>query len=108
MTTFDSRERAFENKYAHDLEREFKTNARRNKLFGLWAAERLGMDQIIAQEYAQQTVIADFEAQSSHKAVVSKVKQDLADAGIELTYSELTEVYEDLIESAINQLEKGA
>jgi hypothetical protein len=108
MTTFDSRERAFENKYAYDLEVSFKANARRNKLFGLWAAERLSLDSPVAQEYAQQTVIADFEAHGSKSEVVRKVQQDLADAGIELTCNELTEVYDELMDAAINQLQKEA
>ncbi|MDX1743982.1 MAG: ATPase inhibitor subunit zeta [Ruegeria sp.] len=61
MTTFDERENAFEAKYAHDEEMQFKAQARCNKLLGLWAAEKLGKSGDEAAEYAKTVVIADFE-----------------------------------------------
>ena len=61
MTTFDKREEGFEKKFAHDEELRFKANARRNKLLGLWAAEKLGLTGDAADAYAKEVVMADFE-----------------------------------------------
>ncbi|KUJ81760.1 DUF1476 domain-containing protein [Ruegeria profundi] len=76
MTTFDERENAFEAKYAHDEEMQFKAQARCNKLLGLWAAEKLGKSGDDAAEYARTVVIADFE-EAGHEDVVRKVAGDL-------------------------------
>ncbi len=76
MSTFDDRENAFENKYAHDAEMQFKAEARRNKLLGLWAAELLGKSGDDAAEYAKEVVKADFE-EAGHEDVVRKVSGDL-------------------------------
>ena len=76
MTTFDERESAFENKYAHDEEMKFKAEARANKLLGLWAAELLGKSGDDAEAYAKTVVIADFE-EAGHEDVVRKVAGDL-------------------------------
>src|SRR5471032_3419397 len=61
MTTFDKREEGFEKKFAHDEELLFKASARRNKLLGLWAAEKLGLSGPAAEAYAKEVVMADFE-----------------------------------------------
>ena len=61
MTTFDQRKDAFENKFALDEELRFKATARRNKLLGLWAAEKLGKSGAEADAYAKSVVVADFE-----------------------------------------------
>jgi hypothetical protein len=76
MTTFDDRENAFESKYAHDAEMQFRAEARRNKLVGLWAAELLGKSGDDATEYAMSVVTADFEEAGSED-VVRKVAADL-------------------------------
>ena len=78
MSTFNDRENAFENKYAHDEEMLFKAVARRNKLLGLWAAELLGKSGEDATEYAKSVVLADFE-EAGHEDVVRKVAADLGD-----------------------------
>ncbi|MBU3259577.1 MULTISPECIES: DUF1476 domain-containing protein [Roseovarius] len=78
MTTFDDRENAFENKFAHDEEMKFRAQARCNKLLGLWAAELLGKTGEDAQTYAKEVVIADFE-EAGHEDVVRKVANDLGD-----------------------------
>ena len=78
MTTFDDRENAFENKYAHDAEMLFKAEARRNKLLGLWAAELLGKSGAEAEEYAKEVVKSDFE-EAGHEDVFRKVSGDLGD-----------------------------
>ncbi len=76
MSTFDDRENAFENKYAHDEEMKFKAEARCNKLLGLWAAEMLGKSGEEAETYARDVIIADFE-EAGHEDVVRKVAGDL-------------------------------
>jgi len=76
MSTFDDRETAFENKYAHDAEMQFKAEARRNKLLGLWAAELLGKSADEAADYAKEVVKADFE-EAGHEDVVRKVSGDM-------------------------------
>lgn len=95
MTTFDDRENAFENKFAHDAEMQFKAEARRNKLLGLWAAELLGKTGDEANAYAMTVVKADFE-EAGHEDVVRKVAADLGDkvtaADIRLKMSELLSV----------------
>ena len=78
MSTFDDRETAFENKYAHDAEIQFKVNARRHKLLGLWAAEKLGKTGGEAESYAKEVVISDLE-EAGHEDVVRKVAADLGD-----------------------------
>ncbi len=78
MTTFDDRESAFENKYAHDEEMKFKAEMRRNKLLGLWAAELLGKTGPDADAYAIEVVKSDFE-EAGHEDVVRKVAGDLGD-----------------------------
>ncbi|MEM7075746.1 MAG: DUF1476 domain-containing protein [Pseudomonadota bacterium] len=78
MNTFDDRENAFENKYAHDEDMKFKATARRNKLLGLWAAGLLGKSGEAAEAYAKEVVIADFE-EAGHEDVVRKVAGDLGE-----------------------------
>lgn len=83
MTTFDDREKAFENKYAHDAEMQFKANARGNKKLGLWLAERFGLDAEEAQTYAGAVVAADLE-EAGHEDVMRKVMADIAERKVEL------------------------
>ncbi|TDK50320.1 DUF1476 domain-containing protein [Antarcticimicrobium luteum] len=78
MTTFDDRENAFESKFAHDEEMQFKAQARCNKLLGLWAAALLGKSGTEAEDYAKSVVKADFE-EAGHEDVVRKVAGDLGD-----------------------------
>jgi hypothetical protein len=76
MSTFNDRERAFESKFAHDTEMQFRAEARRNKLVGLWAAGLLGKSGDEAAEYAMSVVKADFE-EAGIEDVVRKVATDL-------------------------------
>ena len=78
MSTFDDREHAFENRFAHDEEMKFKADARANKLLGLWAAELLGKSGDDANAYATEVVKADFE-EAGHEDVVRKLVADLGD-----------------------------
>ena len=76
MSTFDDRERAFEAKFAHDMDMQFKAVARRNKLLGLWAAGLLGKTGQAAEDYAMDVIRADFE-EAGHEDVFRKVATDL-------------------------------
>jgi hypothetical protein len=80
MTTFDERERAFENKYQHDQELQFKAVARRNKLLGLWAAGLMGKSGADAEAYAKDVVMADFD-KAGDSDLIEKLVKDLAAAG---------------------------
>lgn len=84
MSTFEDRENAFENKFAHDAEMQFKAQARRNKLLGLWAAELLGKSGDSADAYAMEVVKSDFE-ESGDEDVYRKVAGDLGDKAEETT-----------------------
>lgn len=92
MTTFDNRENAFENKFAHDAEMQFRAEARRNKLVGLWAAALLGKTGDAATEYAMTVVSADFE-EAGHEDVVRKLVADLGDkASAEVIRAKMVEM----------------
>lgn len=80
MTTFDDRKSTFENKFAHDEELRFRVTARRNKLFGLWAAEKLGKAGADAEAYAKEVIVSDFEKPGDDD-VIDKVARDLAVSG---------------------------
>ncbi len=84
MTTFDERETAFEAKFAHDQEMQFKANARRNKYLGLWAAEQKGEPLEVAQAYARSVVKTDMSS-VGHEDVVSLLAGYLGDLADEQT-----------------------
>jgi len=100
MASFDDREKAFENKYAHDQEMQFRAEARRNKLMGLWVAELLGITGEEAAEYARAVVKADFE-EAGHEDVMRKVLGDLGDR---VTETEVRGKYDALLAVAKAQL----
>jgi len=91
MSTFQERERAFENKFAHDQDMVFKAVARRNKKLGLWAADLLGKSAEDAEKYAMEVIRADFEA-AGHEDVVRKLAADLgAQADEDLIHAKMAE-----------------
>ena len=104
MTTFDKREEAFELQFAHDEELRFKATARRNKLLGLWAAERQGMSGDAASAYAKEIVAADFDGPGG---AVRKVAADLTAKGIPLSEAELRARLGELMAEAIAQVQAG-
>ena len=110
MTGFDEREKGFEAKYRLDQEARFKINARRNKLLGLWAAERMGMSGASAEEYAKEVVVADFD-EPGDADVLEKVLNDLTDKGLEITDAQVRKQMDKLIETArvqiMNELKSG-
>ena len=103
MTTFDKREEGFEKKFAHDEELRFKANARRNKLFGLWAAEKLGLAGDAANVYAKDVVMADFE-EAGDNDVLRKVQKDLEAKGMAMSDPDLRRAMIDLMEKAISEI----
>ena len=106
MTTFDKREEGFEKKYAVDEEQKFKAMARRNKLLGLWAAEKLGISGDPAAAYAKEVVAADFE-EAGDGDVVRKVMGDLTAKGIGMSEPELRVKMDELMAQAIMQVKAG-
>ncbi len=106
MTTFDQRKDAYENKFAHDEELRFKATARRNKLLGLWAAEKLGKSGTDAEAYAKSVVVADFE-EAGDEDVVRKVKNDFALAGVSVTDTEIRTVMTELLIKAADDIQAG-
>lgn len=91
MTTFDDREKAFEARFAHDAEKEFRVTARRNRLAGMWAASRLGLTEAEAEAYAKSVVQADFE-EIGDDDVVRKLMGDLLKSNVEVSDIEVREM----------------
>ena len=106
MSTFDQRKDAFENKFAHDEELRFKATARRNKLLGLWAAEKLGKSGADAEAYAKSVVVADFE-EAGDEDVVRKVKGDFVTGGISVADDEVRRVMTELLIRAAEEIQAG-
>jgi len=102
MTTFDDRKDAFEKKFAHDEELRFKATARRNKLLGLWVAQKLGKSGADAEAYAKSVVLADFQ-EAGDDDVMRKVQADLEAAG-PVSDAELRRVMNELMERAITEI----
>ena len=88
MTDFNDRERAEEAHFAHDEEMNFRVHARRNKLLGHWAAERMGLSAAETASYARAVVQADFE-EAGDEDVVRKLLGDMTAAGVEVTEAEV-------------------
>ena len=103
MTTFDNRENAFENLYAHDAEMQFKAQARRNKLLGLWAAEIMNLTGDAADAYAKTVVIADLE-EAGDEDVYRKVSTDLSEKGANVPEAELRAQMQELMATARAQI----
>ena len=103
MTMFNKREKAFEEKYKHDQDLQFKVEVRRNRLLGLWVAELLGKSGDEAQAYAKEVVAADFE-EPGDADVVRKVLADFEEAGTEYSEHRLRKKMEEFLEIAKEQL----
>ncbi|NOJ39011.1 DUF1476 domain-containing protein [Bradyrhizobium australiense] len=106
MSTFDKREEGFEKKFALDEEQKFKAEARRNKLLGLWAAEKLGLSGDAATAYSKDVVAADFE-EAGDKDVQDKVVKDFAAKGIAISAPEVRAKMDELMAQAIAQVKAG-
>lgn len=103
MATFDDRQKGFEQKYKHDKELEFKVNARRNKLLGLWAAKEMGVPDGEAEAYAKTVVMADFEKPGDDD-VVQKLIADFKQKGIDMSEHRLRKRMTELLDAARTQI----
>lgn len=106
MTTFDKREEGFEKQFAHDEELKFKATSRRNKLLGLWAADKLGRKGPDAESYAKEVVMADFE-EAGDDDVFRKVRKDFDASGVAATDQEIRTMMVELLGRAVEQIKSG-
>lgn len=106
MTTFDKREEGFEKKFALDEEQKFKAMARRNRMLGMWAAEKLGITGDAAADYAKDVVAADFE-ESGDDDVLRKVEKDFAAKGLTIGAGDIRAKMSELLTEAVAQLKAG-
>lgn len=100
------RQEGFEKKFAMDEETKFKAMARRNKLFGLWAAEKLGKTGTDADTYAKEVVQADFE-EAGDNDVFRKVRTDFDVAGVVLSDTQIRSVMDELLAAAVEQIKNN-
>ncbi len=106
MTTFDKRKEGYENKFAHDEELRFKATARRNKLLGLWAAEKLGRSGDEAQAYAREVIRADMQ-EAGDADVFRKIRSDFDAAKVEQSDHQIRRTMDELLAVAVEQIESG-
>jgi hypothetical protein len=106
MTTFDKREEAFERQFVHDADLKFKAEARRNKLLGLWVAEKLGKRGAEADAYAKEVVTAEIDGRGA-TGVIGKVMGDLAANDVALNEEEIRARMAELMATAIAQVKAG-
>ena len=103
MSTFDKREEGFEKKFAHDEELRFKANARRNKMLGLWAAEKLGITGADAETYAKSVVMADFEKPGDDD-VFEKIRKDFDAKNVEQSDHQIRRTMDELMAKAVEEI----
>lgn len=106
MSEFNKREEGFEKKYALDEEQKFRAEARRNRLLGLWAAEKLGITGEAATAYAKEVVAADFE-EAGDGDVLRKVMSDFAAKNVALTEQAIRSKMNELIAVAAAEVKAG-
>ena len=103
MASLEDRGEGFEKKFAHDAELKFKAEARRNKLLGQWAAEKLGVD---ADAYAKEVVMADFE-EAGDEDVFRKVRSDFDAKSVSVSDDELRAKMSELMATAVEQVQNA-
>jgi hypothetical protein len=106
MTTFDKREEGFENKFAHDEEMAFRAQARRNKLLGLWAADKLGLHGAEAEAYAGEVMTVGLDA-SGGDAVVGKLHKDFDAKAVIQSDHQIRRTMEELMARALIEIKAG-
>jgi hypothetical protein len=104
MESFERRKDGFERKFAHDEELRFKAMARRNRMLGHWAAEKLGLSGPDADAYAREVVKADFEAPGDED-VFRKIRTDLDAKNIALSDHQIRRTMEELLVKAAEQIQ---
>jgi hypothetical protein len=105
MTTFDKREEGFEKQFAHDEALKFKASARRNKLLGLWAAEKLGLSGAQADAYAKEVVMADFE-EAGDDDVFRKIRRDFDAKAVNQSDHQIRRTMDELMARAVAEVKK--
>jgi hypothetical protein len=106
MSTFDKREDAYENKFAHDEELQFKAVARAHSLLGLWAAEKLGKSGAAAEDYAKGLVAEGVVGQDSKK-IIAEILKDFGGAGVAQSEHQIGRHFEEYYAQAIGELKNG-
>jgi hypothetical protein len=106
MSTFDKREEGFERKFAHDEEVRFKARARRNKILGLWAADKLGLTGDSADAYAKEIVIADFEGPGDDD-VFARIRRDFDAKAVAQSDHQIRRTMEELMAKAVEDVKAG-
>jgi hypothetical protein len=103
MTTFDKREEGFEQQFAHDEELKFKATARRNKMIGLWAAQKLALAGAEAEAYANGLVLSDLEDTGDHD-VFARLRKDFDAKGVQVSDHQIRRTMEELMAQAVLQI----
>ena len=103
MTTFDKREEGFEKQFVHDEALKFKAVARRNRMLGLWAAQKLGLSGAQAEAYAKEVVMADFEEPGDHD-VFRKIRKDFDAKGIAQSDHQIRRTMDELMAKAVAEV----
>ncbi len=106
MSTFDKREDGFEKKFAHDEALRFKAEARRDKLLGLWAAEKLGKTGAEAEAYAKSVIVADLE-EAGDEDVFRKIRSDFDAAKVEQSDHQIRRTMDELLARAVAEIQAG-
>ena len=106
MSTFDKREETFEKTFVHEEELQFRAEARRNKLLGLWAAEKLGKTPELARVYANELVAAETAANAS-QIVLERVVKDFQNAGVDQSEHQVRRMMDELLATATAEIKAG-
>jgi hypothetical protein len=103
VTTFDKREEGFEQQFVNDEALKFKATARRDRLLGLWAAEKLGLAGPAADAYAKELIVTDIEQHD----VFGKIRQDFDAKGVAQSDDQIHRVMLDLMARAVSEIKAG-
>jgi hypothetical protein len=106
MTTFDKREDGFEKQFVHDEDLKFKATARRNRLLGRWAADKLGLNGAAADAYAKEVVMSDFEEAGDHD-VLRKIRKDFDAKGVTESDEQIRHMMNELMARAVAEIKAG-
>lgn len=106
MTSMKDRQEGFERKFALDEEQKFRAVARRNKMLGLWAAEKLGKTGADADAYAKEVVVADIEEAGDHD-VFRKIRKDFDAAGVDQSDHQIRRTMDELMAQAAEQVKNA-
>ena len=103
MTTFDKREEGFEKQFAHDEELRFKATARRNRMLGIWAAEKLGLSGAQADAYAKEVIMAALD-NAGESGIFQKIRHDFDDKGVAQSDHQIRRTMDELMARAVAEV----